>query len=67
MSNNYNSKKGFEITQERIDVINTAMEYLHKFNELEKFVDNNFHGNNIGHATIFLKILLRAMSISYER
>ncbi len=23
---------GFEITQERIDVINTAIEYLHKFN-----------------------------------
>ena len=33
---------GFEITQERIDVINTAIEYLHKFIELEKWVDENF-------------------------
>ncbi len=27
--------KGFEITQERIDVINTATEYLHTLNDLK--------------------------------
>ena len=32
---NRRSGKGFEITQERIDVINTATEYLHTLNDLK--------------------------------
>ena len=61
------SKKGFEITQERIDVINTAMEYLHKFNELEKFVDNNFYGNNVGQCYYIFEDFVRSTKHIIQR
>ncbi|MCJ7637148.1 MAG: hypothetical protein MUO21_06625 [Nitrososphaeraceae archaeon] len=50
MSNNKRREDGvnFEITQERIDVINTATEILQKLNDLEKWCNDKFHGKNVG-------------------
>ena len=51
---------GFEITQERINVINTAVEYLHKLNDLEKWCDNNFHGKNVGQCYYIFEDFVRS-------
>jgi hypothetical protein len=48
-----NKKEGFEITQERIDVINTATEYLHKLNDLESGALTIFMGPTWDNAIIF--------------
>jgi hypothetical protein len=55
-----NKKEGFEITQERIDVINTATEYLHKLNDLEKWCTDNFHGTNVGQCYYIFEDFVRS-------
>jgi hypothetical protein len=49
--NNKNNKKkeeiGFEITQERIDIVNKAAKYLKQIDDFCGFVDENFYGHNV--------------------
>ena len=52
-NNTNNRKKGYEITQEWIDVINTAVEYLHKWNELENLCNDYFLVIILDNATTF--------------
>ena len=50
MSSNRNRKKaegGFEITQERIEVINKATEYMNKMGDFAEWCENNFYGTNV--------------------
>ncbi len=51
---------GFEITQERIDVVNKATEYLNKLNDLEKWCNNNFFGTNVGQCYYIFEDFVRS-------
>ncbi len=42
-NDNNNNKKGFEITQERIDVMNTAAEFIKIIDDFAGWVDTNFY------------------------
>ena len=41
------SEKGFEITQERIAVINKATEYMKTIGDFSDCVSDNFYGTNV--------------------
>lgn len=41
------SEKGFEITQERIAVINKATEYMKTIGDFYDWVSDNFYGTNV--------------------
>ena len=42
-----NSNMGFEITQDRIDVVNKAAEYIKTIDDFLGWVNDNFKGNNV--------------------
>jgi hypothetical protein len=42
-----NNDKGFEITQERIDVMNKAAEYIQTIDDFAGWVNDNFYGTNV--------------------
>jgi hypothetical protein len=45
--NSKNKSKGFEITQERIDVMKKAAKYLKQIDDFNGWVGDNFTGNNV--------------------
>jgi hypothetical protein len=51
---------GFKLTQERINVINTATEYLNKIIDFEKWSTDNFFGPNVGQCYYIFEDFVRS-------